>query len=150
MRSRSGAAIVVVLCALVAAVAGAKSAGRDIVPVDHKTVPNEKGQYPAEMVVREGTFDGSYLGATQYRSKGRQLTVGIWQSEPGTLKTDGYPHDEYCLVLEGHLVIDNRGGAHAEFDPGDSFVIPKGWAGTWKMTRRFKKQYVAFEEKPSR
>ena len=147
--TRSGMAMVAVFCAVVAVAAGAKTGARDIVPVDKKTVPTQHGKYPPEMVVREGSFDGSYLSAIEYRSEDRKLTVGIWQSEPGTLKTDGYPVDEYCLVLEGHLVIDNRGGSHAEFDAGDSFVIPKGWAGTWKMTKRFKKQYVAFEEKPT-
>ena len=69
----------------------------------------------------------------------------MWQSGPGILRTDGYPHDEYCLVLEGHLVITNRSGGREEFSPGDTFVIPKGWTGTWNMTARFKKQYAAFE-----
>jgi uncharacterized cupin superfamily protein len=43
------------------------------------------------------------------------------------------------------LSITNRRGDRVEFDPGDTFVIPKGWAGTWNMTSRFKKQYAAFE-----
>ena len=46
---------------------------------------------------------------------------------------------------KGHLIITNRSGRLEEFDPGDAFVIPKGWAGTWNMTARFKKQYAAFE-----
>jgi uncharacterized cupin superfamily protein len=49
-------------------------------------------------------------------------------------------------VLEGHLIVTNHSGRREEFNPGDTFVIPKGWAGTWNMTTRFKKQYVAFEE----
>ena len=73
------------------------------------------------------------------------VEIGVWQSGPGILQTDGYPHDEYCLVLEGHLIITNRSGGREEFDPGDTFVIPKGWAGTWNMPARFKKQYAAFE-----
>ena len=31
-----------------------------------------------------------------------------------------------------------------EFHPGDAFVIPKGWVGTWDMTTRFKKIIVNF------
>lgn len=32
-----------------------------------------------------------------------------------------------------------------ESGPGDRFVIPKGWAGTWDMKTRFRKRYVAWE-----
>jgi len=60
------------------------------------------------MVVRgDSAFDGSYTSAIGYRSEDRKLSVGLWQSEPGVLKTGAYPHDEYCLVLEGHLIVTN-------------------------------------------
>jgi len=98
------------------------------------------------MVVESASaFDGSYTSAIAYRSGDRALSVGLWQSEPGVLRTDAYPYDEFCLVLEGRLIVTNRDGHREEFAPGDTFVIPKGWAGTWNMTTRFKKQYVAFE-----
>jgi len=125
----------------------AEDGGKDIVRVDHKEAPTERAQYPSEMVVKDNsTFDGSYMYKSGYRSADRKFTVALWESGPGILKTDAYPHDEYCLVLEGHLTIINRDGSREEFGPGDTFVIPKGWAGTWNMTTRFKKQYVAFEE----
>jgi uncharacterized cupin superfamily protein len=129
----------------------AKSPDEDIVPVDRAAAPAEPGKYPSEMVVKDQSpFDGSYTSKGEYRSADRKFTVALWQSGPGVLKTDGYPHDEYCLVLEGHLVITNRSGTRAEFGPGDTFVIPKGWAGTWNMTTRFKKQYVAFAEREAK
>jgi len=127
--------------------AHAQTSGREITPVDRNATPKGPGKYPSEMVVPgEKAFDGSYTILTEYKSEDRKFTVALWESGPGVLKTDAYPHDEYCLVLEGHLIITNRSGSRAEFNPGDTFVIPKGWAGTWNMTTRFKKQYVAFEE----
>jgi uncharacterized cupin superfamily protein len=127
--------------------AHAQTDGREITRVDRKATPTERGKYPNEMVVSgAGAFDGSYTSVIGYRSEDRKFTVALWESGPGVLKTDAYPHDEYCLVLEGHLSITNRSGRREEFGPGDTFVIPKGWAGTWNMTTRFKKQYVAFEE----
>jgi uncharacterized protein len=98
------------------------------------------------MVVESGAaFDGSYTSAIAYRSDDRVLSVGLWQSGPGVLRTDAYPYDEYCLVLEGRLIVTNRNGHREEFGPGDTLVIPKGWSGTWNMTTRFKKQFVALE-----
>jgi len=127
--------------------ARAEGSGKEIVRVNHKETPTERAQYPSEMVVKDNSpFDGTYMHKNGYRSADRKFTVALWESGPGILKTDAYPHDEYCLVLEGHLTITNRNGSREEFGPGDTFVIPKGWAGTWNMTTRVKKQYVAFEE----
>ncbi len=136
-----------IVCALAlvgffAAASRAKTAPPEITRVDRAATPTENAKYPSEMVVKG---DGAYTGLIEYRSEDRKFSVGLWQSEPGILKTDAYPHDEYCLVLEGNLVVTNRSGSRDEFKPGDTFVIPKGWAGTWNMTTRFKKQYVAFE-----
>jgi uncharacterized cupin superfamily protein len=134
------------LAGLVASAARAKSPVPEIVRLDRGAAPTERAKYPSEMVVKsDRAFDGSYTSAIEYRSEDRKVSIGLWQSEPGILQTDGYPRDEYCLVLEGHLVVTNRSGRREQFDPGDSFVIPKGWVGTWNMTARFKKQYAAFE-----
>ena len=127
--------------------AHAQTSGKEITRVDRNAMPTEPGKYPNEMVVPgDNGFDGSFTSLSEYKSEDRKFTVALWESGPGVLKTDAYPHDEYCLVLAGHLIITNRSGSRAEFNPGDTFVIPKGWAGTWNMTTRFKKQYVAFEE----
>lgn len=143
-----GFALVCVLSALaiVGSSVGARAPGADIVRLDRGAAPTEHGIYPAEMVVKTDAFDGSYASTIGYRSEDRRFTVAVWESGPGTLKSDGYPRDEYCRVLEGHLVVTNASGRREEFGPGDTFVIPKGWAGSWNMTTRFKKQYVAFEE----
>jgi len=120
---------------------------KEIMHFDRNATPTEQVKYPNDMVVKgDGAFDGSYTSLIEYRSTDRKFTVALWESGPGILKTDGYPHDEYCLVLEGHLIITNQSGRREEFGPGDTFVIPKGWVGTWNMTTRLKKQYVAFEE----
>ncbi len=142
----AGMICVLTLLGVCGAAAHAQTGGKDITRVDHEATPTERAKYPDEMVVKDGsTFDGSFTSATGYRSADEKFTVALWESGPGVLKTDAYPHDEYCLVLEGHLIVTNRSGRREEFGPGDTFVIPKGWAGTWNMTTRFKKQYVAFD-----
>lgn len=101
-------------------------------------------KYPAEMVAKgQKTFDGSFTESVAFETADKRFKVQLWESGPGVLHTDGYPHDEFCLVLEGQLEVTNRDGRTESFQPGDSFVIPKGWAGTWSMKTKFRKQYIA-------
>lgn len=116
----------------------------DIVRLDTQAVADKPGRYPAAMIGKDTpAFDGGYLELGQYATPNRLFHVALWESGPGTLVTDSYPNDEYCLVLEGELTVTNPDGSRIDFKPGDTFVIPKGWAGSWHMTTRFKKQFVA-------
>ena len=134
--------------AFIAAVGIAAPKTPEITAMAKDAALDEPGRYPPEMVEGGAAtgFDGSFLRGTTYRSRDQRFVVSLWQSGPGTLKTDAYPQDEYCLVLEGRVIITNRSGSRAEYGPGDTFVIPKGWAGTWDMPGRFTKQYVAMEK----
>jgi len=103
----------------------------------------QQGKYPPQMVVPgQAAFDGSFRETVVFKGVDGQHSVRIWESGPGALQTDGYPHDEYCLVLEGKLEITNRSGSAASYGPGDTFVIPKGWQGVWNMKTKFRKQYI--------
>lgn len=109
----------------------------------HSSAPMVHGKYPPEMVAKgQHGFDGAYDERTAFQTTDKQYSVRLWESAPGVLQTDGYPFDEYCLVLEGQLEITNPSGQRESFGPGDSFVIPKGWRGTWNMKTHFKKQYI--------
>ncbi len=128
---------------LTASAAGAEPAApNSIVRMDPAASPERQLRYPPAMIV---AGDGAYLVKIGYQSEDEKFVVGIWESGPGVLKTDSYPHDEFCRVLRGHLITTDRAGKKQEFNAGDTFVIPKGWAGSWKMTSRFKKQYVSFD-----
>jgi uncharacterized cupin superfamily protein len=110
----------------------------------------EHGKYPPEMVVKgQKRFDGSYLETSLFKNAKGAPLVRIWESGPGVLQTDGYPYDEYCNVLEGQLEIVNASGGRQTFGPGDTFVIPKGWRGTWNMKTRFAKQYIELAATPA-
>ena len=137
------------LAAAIGVTLGGAASAKDIRPLDDAAKPTAPGKYPKENVPEGQTFDGSFSSVVGYRSEDGRFTVAIWESGPGVLKTDSYPNDEFCHVLEGELVITNASGSTRQFGPGDSFVIPKGWAGTWDMKTRFKKRFVAFEEKPA-
>ena len=102
-------------------------------------------RYPAAVIAPDGSgFDGADVTSLLKSNGPGAFRVGVWESGPGVLVPDNYPNDEYCRVLEGTLTITNADGSTADFGPGDSFVIPKGWSGRWHMKTRFKKQFVAY------
>lgn len=76
------------------------------------------------------------------------LRVGVWEGEPGTLQLTDYPFDEFCLIVTGELVVTSAGGKPLVFQAGDSFVIPKGFTGTWEMKTRVRKQSVLVATSP--
>lgn len=114
-----------------------------IIPMARETALNETGVYPPEM--RVGGFHGRYTMATINKSAvlpGNM--VAFWASEAGVLKTDNYPKDEFIILLEGHLVTTDAEGTRREFRAGDTFILPKGWAGTWDMKTKVKKISVNY------
>lgn len=114
-----------------------------IFAISPETQLTERDSYPPEM--RVGDFDGSFKREKVFSSStNNENVVAFWESEAGVLRTEGYPVDEYCYVLEGTLVLTDADGRQQTFGPGDTFIIPKGWIGTWDMKTRFKKQFVTF------
>lgn len=106
----------------------------------------ESGKYPPSMVPPGQKFDGSFEDRLVYRSSDGKYSVHMWSSGPGILDANTpYPQDEYSQILSGDLQITNATGEILEFRAGDSFVIPKGWQGIWKMKTRFVKYYVIYE-----
>jgi uncharacterized cupin superfamily protein len=148
MRSRPTRSLAVAaMTALLASGAAPAAESRDIVRLDQKANATEPGRYPKDMVPPgQKAFEGEFKTFAGYRSTDKKFLVAIWESGPGVLQTESYPNDEYVLVLEGDLAITNKSGRKETFKAGDSFVIPKGWAGTWDMKTKFKKQFVAFYE----
>jgi uncharacterized protein len=69
--------------------------------------------------------------------------AGVWECTPGPsywkLETNEFVH-----VLFGRLTLIPDGGAPREFGPGDTSVIPRGWAGTWDIHETVRKVYVLF------
>ena len=114
-----------------------------IVPILLSTPLTERAVYPPGVPM--GDFDGAYKMATMYKSgvySGNK--VAFWESEAGVLRSFNYPMDEFIYVLEGNVVTTDADGTRREFGVGDTFVLPKGWVGTWDMKTHFKKIIVNF------
>ena len=137
--ARRACFVLTLLAAMPAWAAGSPA----ITPVPLDTPTTKAYAYPPEM--RVGDFDGAVREGTAYESASfPQGRVAFWEAKAGTLKTDAYPLDEFVYVLEGELETVDRDGTRRQFGPGDTFVIPKGWAGEWRMKKDFRKLFVNF------
>ena len=79
-----------------------------------------------------------------YSDAGGEFHVGTWEAEPATWRVH-YTEHEYCEILEGRIRMTHDDGTVREVGPGDRFVVPSGWSGTWEVLERARKVYVIFE-----
>lgn len=70
--------------------------------------------------------------------------VGLWRGEPGRWRVS-YTEDEFCHVLEGRSVIAGDDGSEVAVGPGDTFVVPRGFSGTWEVLETTTKRFVIRE-----
>ena len=65
--------------------------------------------------------------------------VGCSQYDKMTLQIKDWPIDEFMHILEGQVEITDESGASRVYGPGDMFVMPKGFSGTWRQLGPIKK-----------
>ncbi len=70
--------------------------------------------------------------------------AGVWDSTPGKWQVD-YAEEELCVLLAGVVRLTGADGTSETFRPGDAFVIPKGFAGTWETVEPVRKFYAIYE-----
>jgi uncharacterized cupin superfamily protein len=73
-----------------------------------------------------------------------RFSVGVWRSEPGAWRIH-YTEDEYCELLTGVSVVTDAAGHATTLRAGDTFVIPRGFAGTWEVVETTTKRFVIHE-----
>ncbi len=64
--------------------------------------------------------------------------------DPGTWRVQ-YTEEEYCRILEGRSLLTASDGTVTAVGPGDEFVIPRGFIGTWQVIETTRKTYVIYE-----
>jgi uncharacterized protein len=80
----------------------------------------------------------------QYTDATAQLSTGYWRSEPGKWHVN-YTEEEFCTLLEGSSTITSLQGASMTVTAGDSFMVPRGFVGTWEVTATTTKRFVVYE-----
>lgn len=79
-----------------------------------------------------------------YTDPTQQFFSGVWRSEPGKWRI-AYTEEEYCHMLEGRSIVTNADGEAVTVSAGDSFVIPRGFTGTWEVVETSRKRFVIYE-----
>lgn len=66
---------------------------------------------------------------------GEELRAVVVESTPAKTDHRNRPleYDEFVYVLNGKLILTEQNGRIQEFTPGDAFVVPKGYTGTWEQ-----------------
>jgi len=73
-----------------------------------------------------------------------QFHSGTWSSTAGTWRIR-YSESEFCCLTRGRVALENLGGQRWEFGPGEGFVVPAGFEGTWQVIEECTKFYAIFE-----
>lgn len=101
----------------------------------------EVSRPPAERVLAgepEHRVFNHFTDATQ------QFFAGRWSATRGKWRVR-YTENELCVMTAGRVVIESTSGERATFGPGDAFVVPAGFEGTWEVLEDCSKIYAIFE-----
>jgi len=99
----------------------------------------------------EDVLDGNHRPRGKIPYYGEQLVVEIYEDDPATMRFDEpFIYDEFVMILSGKLILTGTDSSPQEFTAGDSFVIPKGFTGTYQMLGNYRELIViernAYEE----
>ena len=72
-----------------------------------------------------------------------EFVVVLYESEAAVIDVSyPFPYDEYVLVIEGEVILTSTSGERQSYGVGESFVVPKGWTGTWDMPVKYREKIV--------
>jgi uncharacterized cupin superfamily protein len=74
----------------------------------------------------------------------QQFFAGRWSATRGKWRVR-YTENELCVMTEGRVLIESSSGERSSFGPGDAFVVPAGFTGTWEVVEDCTKIYAIFE-----
>ena len=87
---------------------------------------------------KEVTISGMQQMSARELFKGA-FVVDVWETQDGgTLLLKNYPFDQFVQVLQGTTTLISSGGVSRSYAAGDLFVVPRGFNGTWTVSRGFR------------
>ena len=97
---------------------------------------------PPELFIEGEPTADTWLSESFAEARG--LKIGIWVGQPGAIRVPAYPSDELFTVLSGAIALESTDGTTLQVGPGESCIVRKGWAGTWRTLAVTRKCYVVF------
>lgn len=102
--------------------------------------PKAYGPTPDRLL--SGSFEQT--ARTTYATPAGKLATGIWTGSVGKIRIN-YQRHEFCYILRGKLAIADEDGLCRQFGPGDAFMIPRGFKGTWENFEPVEKYFVLID-----
>ena len=144
-------ALVVATCLACPAVAGAQESVASPSPV-RMNADNMAG-LGLTPIPNDGFTDILVEGELEFTIarlfQGAELQVVVVESTPAKTDHRNRPleYDEFVLVLNGKLVLTEPNGTKHEFTPGQAFVVPKGYTGTWEQQGTYRELAIIATER---
>lgn len=135
-------ALAILLAAIIAPQGSARAAdSKAIVALDRDTL-SAKGLKETAPLHAKVRLKG-LLKTSERRVFAGEFVADVWHTEDGgVLAVDGQPFDQFVQVLSGRAVLRAHDGTTRSFKKGDSFVVPKGFVGTWSMTAGYRELLI--------
>lgn len=93
--------------------------------------------FPAEMIL-----EGERANWESVLHQG-DFVVSVYEAGPAVIDvSDPFPYDEFVMVLEGEVTLTNIDGGTHTYEQGDTFLVPKGWLGTWDMPVKYREMII--------
>lgn len=64
---------------------------------------------------------------------GPMLTAMIYEADDGVLTFTDIAYDQHVRILAGQAILTSADGQRHVYAAGDSFIVPKGWSGSWEL-----------------
>ncbi len=112
-----------------------------VLKLDSNTVVPQTYFLPTEKLIVGNPKQTLWMHYTDPTS---QFFTGVWSSGPGKWKI-AYTEEEFCLMLRGTSIITDTQGVSTAVTAGESFVMPKGFIGTWEVVEETTKRFVIYE-----
>lgn len=113
---------------------------RDIATFSNKPLTQSSETIDPTSVVSSGPIT-ERTDVLHTDASGKQ-TAGVWESDPGIWTIDTQ-EDEFIHLMEGGIRLVDEEGAEVTYGPGDSFLVPFGFKGTWESIGHVRKIFVA-------
>jgi uncharacterized cupin superfamily protein len=82
--------------------------------------------------------------SNRFSSADGRFNCGIWSCQPGKWHVV-FSENEFCQLLEGIVIVTGDDGQERTFRPGDAFVMPSGFTGSWEVVEPARKYYAVYE-----
>ena len=80
-----------------------------------------------------------------WAAPGGQADLHVWTVKPGVYEVDGKDRPnfyEVTTIMRGHATVQEPGKEPFDLRPGQCFVCPPGWSGTWTVHEYVEKSFL--------